>query len=103
MWILPDKESGAENGNWDFNLALLDALKLPAGDLSEAAGWVKMKQNNKVYEPQPLALKGSLIPDVHGMGARDAVYLLEKSGLRVHLSGSGESSVAVVPARTETG
>ncbi|ULB34584.1 MULTISPECIES: penicillin-binding protein [Proteiniphilum] len=79
-----------KNGNWDFNLALLDALKLPAGDLSEAAGWVKMKQNNKVYEPQPLALKGSLIPDVHGMGARDAVYLLEKSGLRVHLSGSGK-------------
>ncbi|MDD2247748.1 MAG: penicillin-binding transpeptidase domain-containing protein, partial [Proteiniphilum sp.] len=79
-----------KNGNWDFNLALLDALKLPAGDLSEAAGWVKMKQNNKVYEPQPLALKGSLIPDVHGMGARDAVYLLEKSGLRVNLSGSGK-------------
>jgi len=27
-----------KNGNWDFNLALLDALKLPAGNLSEAAG-----------------------------------------------------------------
>ena len=30
------------------------------------------------------------VPDVRGMGARDAVYLLEKSGLQVRLSGIGK-------------
>jgi len=36
-----------------------------------------------------LALHHALIPDVRGMGARDAVYLLEKLGLRVNLNGAG--------------
>jgi cell division protein FtsI (penicillin-binding protein 3) len=30
------------------------------------------------------------VPDVRGMGARDAVYLLEKSGLQVRMSGIGK-------------
>ncbi len=30
------------------------------------------------------------VPDVRGMGARDAVYLLEKSGLQVRISGIGK-------------
>jgi cell division protein FtsI (penicillin-binding protein 3) len=32
----------------------------------------------------------SLVPSVVGMGARDAVYLLESRGLRVALSGVGK-------------
>lgn len=32
----------------------------------------------------------SLVPDVSGMGARDAVYTLEQRGLRVHLKGVGK-------------
>jgi cell division protein FtsI (penicillin-binding protein 3) len=30
------------------------------------------------------------VPDVRGMGARDAVYLLEQSGVRVRLKGRGK-------------
>jgi len=30
-----------------------------------------------------------LVPDVRGMSLRDAVYLLENSGLRVRYSGKG--------------
>lgn len=30
------------------------------------------------------------IPDVHGMGARDAVYLIEKRGVKVRLTGRGK-------------
>ena len=30
-----------------------------------------------------------LVPDVRGMGAKDAVYLLESKGLKVSLSGMG--------------
>ena len=30
------------------------------------------------------------VPDVHGMGARDAVYLMESRGIKTRLSGSGK-------------
>ena len=30
-----------------------------------------------------------IMPDVHGMGARDAVYLIEKRGLKVKIQGRG--------------
>ena len=32
----------------------------------------------------------SQMPDVHGMGARDAVYLIESRGLKVKLHGRGK-------------
>ena len=33
--------------------------------------------------------KGNRVPNVRGMGARDAVYLMEKQGIRVRLTGRG--------------
>jgi cell division protein FtsI (penicillin-binding protein 3) len=68
---------------------LLTLLGLPAGETEEPAEWVKVKKDSIAYMPQPLSLNGSLVPDVRGMGARDALYLLEEAGLRVHLSGAG--------------
>jgi len=35
-------------------------------------------------------LSKSRIPDVHGMGARDAVYMIESRGVKVHLTGRGK-------------
>ncbi|MBK5194664.1 MAG: transpeptidase family protein [Proteiniphilum sp.] len=84
------KNPPLKNGNWKHNQTLLASLNFPASDLDEAADWVKMQQDSVTYHPQALAVTGSLIPDVRGMGARDALYLLEKSGLRVNLAGSGK-------------
>lgn len=39
-----------------------------------------------------------VVPDVIGMGARDAVYLLENTGLKVVLSGSGKVVSQSIPA-----
>jgi cell division protein FtsI (penicillin-binding protein 3) len=47
-----------------------------------------------------LELIDNLVPNVKGMGARDALYLLEKSGLRVNMSGAGRVvSQSVGPGR----
>ena len=35
------------------------------------------------------SLRAGLVPRVVGMGAKDAVYLMERAGLRVSLSGAG--------------
>lgn len=42
---------------------------------------VKLEKRPQVSE--------KVIPDVHGMGARDAVYLIEKRGVKVRLNGRG--------------
>ena len=36
-----------------------------------------------------MKVKEGLVPDVRGMSLRDAVYLLENSGLRVQFNGKG--------------
>lgn len=41
--------------------------------------------------------KSKVIPSVIGMGAKDAVYLLESKGLRVSLSGTGKVSSQSIP------
>ncbi len=44
------------------------------------------------------ATGSGVVPDVRGMGARDAVYLLESRGLRVRLSGRGKVRSQSCPA-----
>ena len=42
------------------------------------------------------------MPDVTGMGAKDAVYALEKTGLRVALSGIGKVESQSIQYGTRT-
>ncbi len=51
--------------------------------------WIKaVKNGNAVVWRKNPVIKG-LVPDVQGMTLRDAIYLLEKSGLRVSVNGRG--------------
>lgn len=84
------KNPPLKNGNWDHSQTVLTALNLPVDDLSDAGEWVKVSRDSTAYRPKAIEVDEAVIPDVRGMGARDAVYLLEKSGLRVNLAGSGK-------------
>lgn len=54
--------------------------------------WIKaVKNGNSVVWRKNPVIKG-LVPDVQGMTLRDAIYLLEKSGLRVSVNGRGRVS-----------
>ncbi|CEA14993.1 Cell division protein FtsI [Fermentimonas caenicola] len=79
-----------KHGNWNNNKYVLNKLNLSVADKNSDSDWVKIKFENNEYLTEEIALNNSKIPDVKGMGARDAVYLLEKSGLRVNLIGSGK-------------
>ena len=50
-------------------------------------GWVSSDSGE--YVIKPATVRDGLVPDVHGMGASDALYLLESMGMRVSLSGVG--------------
>ena len=52
--------------------------------------WAKAQTDTSEVSFQAEATSQKLVPNVIGMGAKDAVYLLEKCGLRVHLSGVGK-------------
>ncbi len=54
--------------------------------------WIKaVKNGNAVVWRKNPVIKG-LVPDVQGMTLRDAIYLLEKNGLRVSVQGRGRVS-----------
>lgn len=52
--------------------------------------WVRFQRDSLRYRPQSIAYTPNLVLNVHGMGARDALYVLEKSGLRVNVTGAGK-------------
>jgi len=51
--------------------------------------WVATRESGDTIRLVGVSLKEGLVPDVRGMSLRDAVYLLENSGLRVRYSGRG--------------
>lgn len=54
------------------------------------AGWVKTKTNEKDMEAEKLAVYSNRVPDLKGMGAKDAMFLLGQLGLRVQVNGRGK-------------
>ena len=53
--------------------------------------WGKaMQKSNMISLHQEVEHQDSVIPDVRGMGAKDAVFLIEKRGVLVKLSGRGK-------------
>lgn len=70
---------------------VLDKLDIPLDADSAETQWVRVNrelEKNKI-ELQDIRIIQGLVPSVYGMGAKDAVYLLESAGLRVTLSGAG--------------
>jgi cell division protein FtsI (penicillin-binding protein 3) len=51
--------------------------------------WVATRESGDTIRLSSVRLNEGLVPDVRGMSLRDAVFLLENSGLRVKYSGKG--------------
>jgi cell division protein FtsI (penicillin-binding protein 3) len=79
-----------KNGFWDMNKKVLKELDYDSNPVEKNIQWVQIMNDSVVYQPEPLTLIDNLVPNVYGMGARDALYLLEKSGLNVNITGSGK-------------
>jgi cell division protein FtsI (penicillin-binding protein 3) len=57
--------------------------------------------SNKHIVIQPKKMYRNIVPDVTGMGLKDAVYMLENSGLQVQVVGKGRVHGQSVPAGTK--
>lgn len=52
--------------------------------------WVATRESGDTIRLSSVKLQQGLVPDVRGMSLRDAIYLLENSGLNVRYSGKGK-------------
>ncbi len=69
---------------------VMSMLNIPFVDSIQQSQWVNMYAKN--YKPvlKNNLVKDKLMPNVRGMGLRDAIRLLEPMGLRVTVSGNGK-------------
>ena len=56
-----------------------------------------IKDKNDI-QIEDITIRSGLVPSVYGMGAKDAVFLLESAGLRVSISGAGKVKSQSIPA-----
>jgi len=99
--VIPNVKSGEINET----KYVLDALKVqnreqftPIGFGRKAWGTAQ-QSSNAVIITERMTLK-NFMPGVIGMGAKDAVYLLESKGLKVSLSGMGKVQSQSIPQGT---
>jgi cell division protein FtsI (penicillin-binding protein 3) len=52
--------------------------------------WVATRESGDTVRLADVKLSKGLVPDVRGMSLRDAIYLLENSGIRVRYNGRGK-------------
>lgn len=72
-----------KRGDWDEAIALMEELDVEA--------------SNMPSKTETAAYADGRVPDVIGMGAKDAVYLLQKQGLRVKVVGVGSVKKQSIP------
>ena len=79
---------------------VLDELGVPVNADSARGEWVRaqmIKDKNDI-QIEDITIRSGLVPSVYGMGAKDAVFLLESVGLRVSISGAGKVKSQSIPA-----
>lgn len=85
-------------GRTETLLQLLQQMGLPAPQLgAKAPAYIRIDSAARI-SALPLAAQG--IPDLRGMSAMDAVYLLRSRGYRVQLVGAGNVVSQSIPAGT---
>ena len=78
----------AGNGNKDDINAVLKELSVKHVKTIKD-DWVSTRESGDTVRMLAVNLKQGLVPDVRGMSLRDAIFLIENSGLRVKFSGMG--------------
>lgn len=84
--VSPDLPS-AKAGKTVALFEVFDQLKLDYVSTGESWSCVKA---DKQYKTEPISVSDFHVPNVLGMGAKDAVYLMERVGLHVQLYGRGK-------------
>ena len=75
-------------GNYKSVETLMSLLNLSM--TGNPTDWVSTYSKEKALEVRPLAVHKNMIPELKGMGAKDAMFLLGQMGLKVRITGMGK-------------
>jgi cell division protein FtsI (penicillin-binding protein 3) len=78
-----------EKGNTGDIKKIYSIMNLPLQDVGEAQ-WMSASQNQQQITAEAVNINDGEVPSVTGMGLKDALFLLEESGLRVIVNGKGK-------------
>ncbi len=89
-----------KNGSLKNTEIVLKKLNQPFTFSGDKVEWVKASTDSvaNILLEDNNSVKQGIVPNVVGMGARDAIYILENKGLRVNLIGAGKVKNQSIPA-----
>ncbi len=70
-------------------LTVFDDVKINVNDTEIDSEWLSTRAREYDILLRPKTIPKGVVPDVKGMGAKDAVYVLENAGLKVTVRGAG--------------
>ena len=79
----------SKDGNRQDILSIYRALNIPFTSTTSAE-WIKTDSRGKKIKTSKIDTPSEQVPDVRGMVAKDAIFLLENAGLAVKISGFGK-------------
>lgn len=85
------------DGHREEILEVYAQLETEVEDLGRKADWVKTYNRNNHIEVKDQVIQRNIMPDVTGMGAKDAIFLLENQGLKVSIKGYGSVKYQSIP------
>ncbi|MCR5575191.1 MAG: transpeptidase family protein [Bacteroidaceae bacterium] len=77
---------------------VLNRLDVPTQGKTSKESWGRAEKDSLSVKLEQLQMTVGVMPNVMGMGAKDAVYLLEKAGLRVNIAGVGKVTRQSIPS-----
>lgn len=80
------------NGLVNETKVVCKELDIPFKESNVASDWVYTDEGEKAVTLKPRLLVNQQVPNVIGMGASDAIYLIEKAGMKSKLKGVGKVS-----------
>ncbi|HRZ98540.1 MAG TPA: penicillin-binding transpeptidase domain-containing protein, partial [Paludibacter sp.] len=82
--LIPEVKSG----NFTAAETVMKNINLSMG--TSETEWVQVQNSDKGNKVIPMSVHGNKIPNLCGMGAKDAMYIVNKLGLYAHMSGRGK-------------
>jgi cell division protein FtsI (penicillin-binding protein 3) len=79
----------SKSGNAEDLKLIFNAFEVPYADGSNDYAWVTTQSGIDSVKLERRTIPEQKVPNVVGMGLRDALYLLESAGLRVRVEGAG--------------
>ena len=79
--------------------AIFGFMGIPFSDSSQTGSWrnIQVAQHNAAMNLPQGNTSATGMPDVTGMGLKDAVYLLENKGLKIAVQGKGKVISQSIP------